>query len=284
MNFVALDFETANADLSSICQVGLVTFSEGAPVATYSVLVDPDDYFDGINISIHGIDETQVRGAPRFEAIYPEIATRVADKIVVSHSLFDRAALARASEKHGLADVTCRRLDTMRVVRRAWSQYARSGYGLANLAQDFGIAFNHHDAAEDARATGLILVRAVYESGLSLEDWLLRATQPLTLNGGERITRTGNPNGALAGEVAVFTGMLSMRRREAADLAAEAGCEVDASVTKHTTLLIVGDQDVMRLAVGQMKSSKHLMAESLIAKGQSIRILRETDFIRLISA
>jgi DNA polymerase-3 subunit epsilon len=65
MNFVALDFETANADLISICQVGLVTFSEGAPVATYSVLVDPDDYFDGINVSIHGIDETRVRGAPR---------------------------------------------------------------------------------------------------------------------------------------------------------------------------------------------------------------------------
>jgi DNA polymerase-3 subunit epsilon len=103
-------------------------------------------------------------------------------------------------------------------------------------------------------------------------------------NGGERITRTGNPNGALAGEVAVFTGMLSMPRREAADLVAEAGCEVDASVTKHTTLLIVGDQDVMRLAVGQMKSCKHLKAESLIGKGQSIRILRETDFIRLISA
>jgi len=41
MNFVALDFETANADLSSICQVGLV--SEGAPIATYSVLVDPGD-------------------------------------------------------------------------------------------------------------------------------------------------------------------------------------------------------------------------------------------------
>jgi DNA polymerase-3 subunit epsilon len=172
----------------------------------------------------------------------------------------------------------------MRVVRRAWSQYARSGYGLANLARDFGIAFNHHDAAEDARATGLILVRALYESGLSLEDWLLRATQPLTLNGGERITRTGNPDGALAGEVAVFTGTLSMPRREAADLAAEAGCEVEASVTKDTTLLIVGDQDVLRLAAGQMKSSKHLKAESLIAKGQPIRILRETDFMCLISA
>ena len=29
MNFVALDVETANADLSSICQIGLVKFIDG---------------------------------------------------------------------------------------------------------------------------------------------------------------------------------------------------------------------------------------------------------------
>ena len=67
MNFVALDFETANADLSSICQVGLVTFRDGEPADTYSMLVDPDDYFDGINVSIHGIDTERVRGAPRLD-------------------------------------------------------------------------------------------------------------------------------------------------------------------------------------------------------------------------
>ncbi|MEI9966039.1 MAG: BRCT domain-containing protein [Caulobacteraceae bacterium] len=97
----------------------------------------------------------------------------------------------------------------------------------------------------------------------------------------ERITRTGNPDGPLAGEVLVFTGALSMPRREAADMAAAVGCEVDAGVTKETTLLVVGDQDVARLAPGQTKSSKHLKAEALIAKGQPIRILRETDFRRM---
>ena len=169
----------------------------------------------------------------------------------------------------------------MRVVRRTWSQYTRSGYGLGSLTRDFGINFTHHDAAEDARATGLILVRAMRETGLSLDDWIVRAAQPIT--GTERITRTGNSDGPLIGEVAVFTGALSMPRRDAADLAAQAGCEVDAGVTKETTLLIVGDQDVTKLAPGHEKSSKHLKAEALIAKGQPIRILRETDFIRLVA-
>jgi DNA polymerase-3 subunit epsilon len=42
----------------------------------------------------------------------------------------------------------------------------------------------------------------------------------------------------------------------------------------------VGDIDVKRLA-GHEKSSKHRKAEELMAKGFSIRIIRETDFREL---
>lgn len=282
MNFVALDFETANADLSSICQVGLVVFRDGKVVETFTTLVDPDDYFDPVNVSIHGIDEEEVRGAPRFQDIYPKLSLHIDGAVVVSHTLFDRTAMQQASAKHGLVDVPCRWLDTTRVVRRAWPQYSKSGYGLGNLTREFGIVFQHHDAAEDARATGMILLKAIEESGLSLEDWIIRSGQPITLTPQGRITREGNPDGPLNGEVAVFTGSLSMLRREAADLASNAGCAVEGGVTKRTTLLIVGDQDVTQLTSGQSKSSKHLKAEALITKGQSIRILRESDFLQLI--
>ncbi len=92
----------------------------------------------------------------------------------------------------------------------------------------------------------------------------------------------GNSDGPLAGEVAVSTGALSIPRRLAANLAARAGCQVDSGVTKDTTLLIVGDLDVGKLAPGQSKSSKQLKAEALIAKGQFIRILRESDFLEIV--
>ena len=65
-------------------------------------------------------------------------------------------------------------------------------------------------------------------------------------------------------------------------MAAQTGCIVTSGVNKKTTLLVVGDQDVVRLA-GYERSSKHRRAEALIAKGQPIRILRETDFRRLVS-
>ncbi|MEI9966038.1 MAG: 3'-5' exonuclease [Caulobacteraceae bacterium] len=165
MNFIALDFETANARLSSICQVGIVSFKDGSISETYSSLVDPADFFDAMNVSIHGIDEAAVRGAPRFANVYPEILRRTENAVVACHSLFDRAALVQATEAIGLSCVTCQWLDTTRVVRRTWPQYARSGYGLANVTRDFGIPFNHHDAAEDARATGLVLLRALQGIG-----------------------------------------------------------------------------------------------------------------------
>lgn len=80
----------------------------------------------------------------------------------------------------------------------------------------------------------------------------------------------------------VFTGSLEIPRREAADLAAAVGCEVAKSVTKQTTLLVVGDQDIRRLA-GREKSSKHRRTEALIEAGHPIRILRETDFRELVT-
>jgi len=64
-------------------------------------------------------------------------------------------------------------------------------------------------------------------------------------------------------------------------MAAAIGCRVGQGVTKKTTLLVVGDQDIKRLA-GHKKSSKHRKAEALISEGQPIRVLRETDFQELV--
>jgi DNA polymerase-3 subunit epsilon len=123
-------------------------------------------------------------------------------------------------------------------------------------------------------------LRAISDSGLSVEGWLDRVNRPMDLSTALPITRQGAPDGLLCGEVLVFTGALSVPRREAADAAASAGCEVACSVTKHTTLLVVGDQDIRMLA-GHEKSTKHRKAEGLIARGQQIRIIGESDFLSI---
>jgi DNA polymerase-3 subunit epsilon len=285
MDFVVIDVETANADLSSICQVGIASFRDGELADAWVSLINPEDYFSPVNISIHGIDENQVKGAPTWEETFLEVASRLQGRIVVSHTPFDRLALARACGRYGLSGCECTWLDSARVVRRAWPQFSKSGYGLANVAANFAIEYQAHDALEDARCAGLLLLRAIAETGLSADQWLTRVEQPIgsTQHGNAESTRRdGNPDGELFGETIVFTGSLSIPRHEAADAAAAAGCQVEASVTKHTTMLVVGDQDLRRLA-GHEMSSKHLKAEQLIAKGQHIRILGESDFMRIVS-
>jgi len=283
MKFIALDVETANPDMASICQVGIVHFEGGRPVDSWSSLIDPKDYFDGINVAIHGIDEDAVRGAPDFKQASEEIKRRISGQIVAIHTAFDRSAITQASAKHAVDPPECQWLNTASVARRAWPDVAQKGYGLSPLAQWLGIEFKHHDAVEDARAAGLVLVRASEEMQLDLPGWLDRVRRPIDPNATASVAHEGNPEGPFFGEVLVFTGALTMPRREAADLAARAGCETADGVTKHTTLLVVGDQDI-RVLNGHEKSSKHRKAEELIVKGFPIRILTESDFLSMVKA
>lgn len=107
-DFVVIDVETANPDLSSICQVGIASFCEGALVEAWESLVNPEDYFSPFNISIHGIDEISVRDAPNWCSVFPEVASRLEEMIVVSHTPFDRAALERACSRSNLAECGCK--------------------------------------------------------------------------------------------------------------------------------------------------------------------------------
>ena len=167
------------------------------------------------------------------------------------------------------------------MARRIWTQFSQRGYGLANLAEFLNYEFQHHDALEDAKAVGHIVLAAIQESGLDI-DSLVNRTNAKSTRFEQKIQKDGDPDGPLYGEQIVFTGALQMSRQAAAELAAKLGCAVHPRVTKRTTLLVVGDQDVDLLA-GHEKSRKHRRAEELIGQGIPIRILKEGDFQRLIA-
>jgi DNA polymerase-3 subunit epsilon len=283
MQFVAIDVETANADMASICQIGLVKCENDVLSDEWKTYVDPEDYFDGINVSIHGIDESVVRGAPTFPELADTLRSYLEGTVVVCHTHFDRVAIHQAAQRYGVTALECTWLDSARVARRTWKECAWKGYGLYNVCKILGYDFKHHDALEDAKAAAHILLAATNKARLDLDGWLRRVRQPIDPTAGgsaPAIRREGNPEGALYGEVLVFTGALEISRREVADLAAAIGCQVASGVTKKTTMLVVGDQDIKRLA-GHEKSSKHRKAEELIEKGIPIRILKESDFKEL---
>jgi len=248
MEFVALDFETANADMSSICQLGFVHFKDGSLQEEWKTYVDPEDFFDEINVSIHGIDETTVKGAPKLRDVVSRIYTYLDGRIAVCHTHFDRVALNKACAKYGLRVPTCTWLDSARVTRRTWDQCAYRGYGLGNVCAILGYQFVQHDALEDAKAAAHVLLAAIEKTGMDLPQWLKRVERRIGFpDHSYNISQDGNPEGAFYGEILVFTGTLQISRRMATDMAVKIGCTVVDGVNKKTTLLVVGDQDVQKL-------------------------------------
>lgn len=284
-SFLALDVETANADYSSICQIGIVEFEDGEIINKWCTLINPEAYFDSFNVSIHGIKESDVKNAPTFDKIYCELTDRLVDRITVHHMPFDRIAVNRACQEYQLKLINTRWLDSAKIARRTWEQFAYRGYSLKNLADFMQINFKHHDALQDAMAAGLIVAKACCIKEMSIEDWFTHTNRPI-FHGehgtyySPKIKQEGNPEGSLHGENLVFTGTLSLPRQEAAAIAANIGCNVSDSVNQKTTILVVGTQDTSKLS-GYSKSSKHRKAEELIAGGKEIKILSEKDFIEM---
>lgn len=286
--FVVIDVETANPDMSSICQVGLAVYEDGERVEAHSILIDPEDEFNEFNIAIHGITPEQVQGKPNFSEALPGIQHVLGDAPVVSYGHFDKTAMAQACYRYGRDLSVTAWLNLHPVVRRAWpEEAAKHGVALAKTAKRLGVKLvNHHDAKADAIAAGDIFLQAMSVSGLGIVEWIKRVASPIHPGqGNERHVSTYevNPEGVLLGEGVVFTGALSMTREQAREAAAKLGCVPLSGVSKKTTILVVGDQDI-RVLRGSNKSKKHLKAEELIQKGHPLRILGESDFMAMLSS
>lgn len=288
-DFIALDLETANYDSWSICQAGLAYFKDSMLCDTWSSLVNPECYFDKFNIEIHGITPQMVKNALRLPDLHKLLSEKLSENVVVHHTHFDRTSISALSLHLNKPIFSCDWLDSSRVCRRVWEEYKQKGYGLKNIALSLGITQEKpHDALDDAITAGHILNKAIELSGKSLQDWVENSRQDFRLWGSsvkdfQKLSRAEpEPYGPLFGEVLVFTGALSITRLEAAKIAFSLGCDIDDSVTKKTTVLVVGDQDSGRLA-GYEKSSKHRKAEELIKVGRPIKIIGENDFFSMIN-
>ncbi|MCU4163931.1 exonuclease domain-containing protein [Carboxylicivirga caseinilyticus] len=283
MKYFALDVETANTYYSSICQIGIAEFEDGEIINRWSTLINPECYFDPINVSIHNITEEDVKDAPTFTKIYNYLSERLNNHIIIHHMPFDKIAINQACEEYQLPLINIKWLDSAKIVRRTWEQFAYKGFGLKNVANFLEIDFKHHDALQDAIAAGSIVAHACSKKNMTPEDWIIQTQKPISsqsISYSSSIKQEGNPEGALYGENLVFTGTLSLPRKEASNLAAGIGCNVSNNVTSKTSMLVVGIQDSFKLA-GYTKSSKQRKVEALIEKGNQIKILTEKDFIKM---
>jgi DNA polymerase-3 subunit epsilon len=159
-DFVALDFETANRDWTSICAVGLAFVADGRIVANPSWLVRPPDLlFDPGFVKIHGITADQVADKPEFGDLWPELRPHLEGRIIVAHNAeFDVNVLIRSLDLYNIPRPTAEYSCTKIIAQRTWPGWKR--YGLAALAERHGILFRHHDAGEDANVCAQVALKA----------------------------------------------------------------------------------------------------------------------------
>lgn len=307
-SFAAVDFETANEARASACAVGVVRVEEGETVEAWASLIDPETEFSGMNIMIHGIRPEDVSGAPTFpEVLTHMLATTAHTEAVVAHSAaFDIQVLTDSARRYGL-DVPETPFACTRVFSRhwwpGWPSYALP-YVLSQLdLYDSLGGSQHHDALWDARAAAAIAQRGLMHCNASTWAQACEAL-PVRLGTATRdvyrgcVTRssgysispvrdpdvTVDPTHPLLGLRVCFTGTLSLyRRREAAQKVVDAGGEFSPSVTRHTDLLVVGEQDLAKLA-GHSESSKMRKASELASAGHPVEIIDEVDFYCMLSA
>jgi DNA polymerase-3 subunit epsilon len=269
-DFVVVDVETACSRVGSICQIGIVGFKDGVELFEYETLVDPLDDFSSFNTRIHGITGDHIVGAPTFGDIHAVVAGHLAGRITVAHSFFDKGALGAACATHGRPVIETRWLDSVRVARRAWPEL--SSHRLDVLTRFLGVRHRHHDALSDARAAGMVIVRAIEHTGIELAGWLSPTS------GGRRPKPTAAATGPLKGERVAILG--AARDGALARWLAAAGARVMASVGATTTMLVIGDDQPFGRFV--TAHADHRRAEELRRGGATIEIVSERDLRRRV--
>ena len=73
LTFNAIDVETANADRSSICQIGVVRVWDGVIKDKLSLMVNPEMPFSSFNVGVHGIDDKTVRHSETLPQIHARL-------------------------------------------------------------------------------------------------------------------------------------------------------------------------------------------------------------------
>ena len=161
LNFIGFDVETANDDWGSICQIGLVRYLDGVEAESVSWLCappEPFNFFQPVNISIHGITQEQVADQPGFAEVLPKMVDFVGDLPLVAHNAqFDFTALSRACAAAGITAPNFNFGCSLALSR--FSSIKFVNHKLPTVARELGVELKkHHDAAEDARACAGITI------------------------------------------------------------------------------------------------------------------------------
>lgn len=314
MDFIAIDFETANEKRWSPCEVSLVKVSGGVVIDRLTSLIRPHDTvaFNPRNIQIHGISQKDVASAPEFDVVIRDVLEFLDGLPLVAHSAgFDVGVLTQTSSLYSVQLPPIEYFCT-RVLSQRSQHLDLANYKLVNVCDALGIDFlETHRAEADAIACAQVTVELAKLEAVA--DLRTLANELLVIPGvlsgttfiGTRSARVGQFPSALGkgaaseflaslsedemqldndfdGKEVIFTGTLaSMERKEAQQKVLLAGGFTGNNITKKTSMVVVGSPYDAELRPGAELSGKLRKVLDLRAQGVDIVILTEAEFLEL---
>ncbi len=160
-NFAAIDFETANRHMTSVCSVGIVVVRDGTIQERFYRLIKPEpEYYSYGNTMVHGLTASDTENAPVFPAVWAEAAPLIKGLPLVAHNCrFDEGCLKAVFrmyqmdypdyEFHCTCNASRKLFKSILPNHRLPTVAAYCGYDLTN----------HHNALADAEACAVIAMR-----------------------------------------------------------------------------------------------------------------------------
>ncbi|MCR4733478.1 MAG: 3'-5' exoribonuclease [Treponema sp.] len=179
LDYIAIDFETANQNGNSACSVGLVRFIDGKESdSLYSLICPPSDYFVEEWIEkIHHLSYEDVKNEGKFPEVWDNKVLPFLQKtpnlpLVAHNAKFDMNVIWDCCHfyKHKLPDKQY--FCSLALARKVWPEFEH--HALTFLGGQFGIKYAAHEALDDSRTCGLVVALAAQKLGAKTVDQLLQ--------------------------------------------------------------------------------------------------------------
>lgn len=315
LDFVAIDFETANAKRSSACSIGLAFVENGELVDSKHYLIKPTpNHYDIHNMRVHRLTEADTEHAPTFDKLWGEIAPMIEGKVLVAHSAaFDLNVLFELFVAYNISAPLIKCVCSCVVAEDLYPDLA--DHKLKTVCSHLGYEFdNHHNAEADAVAAAMVLIGEVKACKCTSIDVMLEKVKVhpgIIIDGhcmpcrsrrvkkksqaksktspnnifGERLSgeilkapdlgAIENKNTIFFGKRVLITGVTKTDRKELAALFKSLGADMQSSISRKIEIVILG------VAPGPAKMKQ---LEAYLAEGAPITVMSEDEALAAIPA
>jgi DNA polymerase-3 subunit epsilon len=160
-SFAAIDFETANECLSSVCSVGVVVVRNGIIEEKYYSLIQPEpNYYNYRNVMVHGINQEDTENERVFPYVWREIESIIEGLPLIAHNKrFDEGCLKSVFRTYCMDYPEYQFLCTLSASRKVFGKELPN-HKLSTVSRHCGFYLqNHHNALSDAEACAAIALK-----------------------------------------------------------------------------------------------------------------------------